>query len=131
VRWSRVGAYELPEAWIRRVTFNLAVSRLARAHRMMAALARHGPPAHQPAMSVDSLALTQALARQPVRYRKALVLHHLVGLPVEQVAAELRLPAGTVRPTWPGAARPGRAVRRGRRRRRRPPDPSPATATNG
>jgi RNA polymerase sigma-70 factor (ECF subfamily) len=97
VRWQRLRDYDQPEAWVRRVAFNLAASRLARARRGVAALARYGPPGHQPAMSVDSLALTQALARLPVRYRHALVLHYLVGLPVEQVAAELGQPTGTVK----------------------------------
>ena len=59
MRWSRVGAYDLPEAWVRRVAINLAAL--------------------------------------PLGQRQVIVLHHLVGLPVEEVASELRLATGTVK----------------------------------
>jgi RNA polymerase sigma-70 factor (ECF subfamily) len=62
VRWSRVGAYDLPEAWVRRVAINLA-----------------------------------AMADRSLAQRQVIVLHHLVGLPVEEVASELRLATGTVK----------------------------------
>jgi RNA polymerase sigma-70 factor (ECF subfamily) len=32
-----------------------------------------------------------------MRYRRVLVLHHLIGLSVDEVAAELGLPVGTVK----------------------------------
>jgi RNA polymerase sigma-70 factor (ECF subfamily) len=38
-----------------------------------------------------------ALRELPVAQRQVLVLHHLVGLPVAEVAHELRLPVGTVK----------------------------------
>ena len=62
VRWSRVGAYDLPEAWVRRVAINVA-----------------------------------AMADRSLAQRQVIVLHHLVGLPVEEVASELRLATGTVK----------------------------------
>jgi RNA polymerase sigma-70 factor (ECF subfamily) len=37
-----------------------------------------------------------ALRDLPLHYRQVLVLHYLVDLPVQQVAAELGLPQGTV-----------------------------------
>jgi RNA polymerase sigma-70 factor (ECF subfamily) len=43
------------------------------------------------------VALVAALARIPVAQRTAIVLHHLVGLPVAEVAAETGAPAGTVK----------------------------------
>ena len=99
VRWSRLRDYDAPEAWVRRVAFNLAATGRQRARRGLAALTRHGPPPPLPPMSVDGLALVQALRRLPLHYRQVLVLHHLVELPVDQIAADLRLPAGTVK-TW-------------------------------
>jgi RNA polymerase sigma-70 factor (ECF subfamily) len=38
-----------------------------------------------------------ALRRIPVEQRVAIVLHHLVGLPVEEVAAQTDAPTGTVK----------------------------------
>ena len=62
MRWPRVGGYDLPEAWVRRVAINLA-----------------------------------AMADRSLAQRQVIVLHHLVGLPVEEVASELRLATGTVK----------------------------------
>src|SRR6266511_3011998 len=45
----------------------------------------------------DAVALIAALARLPVAQRTAIVLHHLVGLPVAEVAEETRVPVGTVK----------------------------------
>jgi hypothetical protein len=47
-------------------------------------------------MSVDDLDLLAALGRLPLRYREVLVLHYLADLPVQEIAAELRVPQGTV-----------------------------------
>ena len=96
VRWRQVSAYELPEAWVRRVALNLAVSAARRSRRFLTALARIGPPAQVPGMSVDDLDLLAALGRLPLRYREVLVLHYLADLPVQEIAAELRVPQGTV-----------------------------------
>jgi RNA polymerase sigma-70 factor (ECF subfamily) len=56
-----------------------------------------GPPPGPPEVSVETLALVEALRALPVRRRQAIVLHHLAGLPVEEVAQTLRAPAGTVK----------------------------------
>jgi RNA polymerase sigma-70 factor (ECF subfamily) len=50
-----------------------------------------------PAVSVETLALVQALRTLPVRQRQAIVLHHLVGLPVEEVAQTMAARSGTVK----------------------------------
>jgi RNA polymerase sigma-70 factor (ECF subfamily) len=97
VRWPRIVAYDAPEQWVRRVAFNLAKTRRQHLARRMRALVRHGPPAPEPPVSVETIALMDALRALPMRYRSVLVLHHLVGLPVEEVAAELDLPVGTVK----------------------------------
>src|SRR5918992_6170428 len=44
VRWSRVGAYDLPEAWVRRVAINLAAMADRSLRRRARALLRLGPP---------------------------------------------------------------------------------------
>jgi RNA polymerase sigma-70 factor (ECF subfamily) len=89
----------MPEAWVRRVAFNLAHNRWRRLARDAAALVRLGRPASVPPLSVDELALVQALKTLPARQREAIVLHHLAGVPVEQVAAHFGAPTGTVK-SW-------------------------------
>jgi hypothetical protein len=61
------------------------------------ALWRLGPPPVVPELSPDLLDLHQALRMLPLGQRQVIVLHHLVGLPVEEVARELRVPTGTVK----------------------------------
>ena len=97
VRWSRIRAYDQPEAWVRRVAVNLATNELRRAKRRLAAVLRLGPPAPVAALSADEVAVTQALTVLPLRYRQVLVLHYLMGLSVDEIAHTLRIPAGTVK----------------------------------
>jgi RNA polymerase sigma-70 factor, ECF subfamily len=96
-RWARLRAYDVPEAWVRRVAFNLAVSGHRRARRRLAALLRLGPPALVPPVSVEALALAEALRELTVAHRQVVVLYYLADLPVEQVAHELGVPVGTVK----------------------------------
>jgi RNA polymerase sigma-70 factor (ECF subfamily) len=96
-RWARLGAYDAPEAWVRRVAFNLAISGHRRARRRLAALLRLGPQPPVPPVSVDALAVADALQGLTVAHRQVIVLYYLADLPVEQVAAELRVPVGTVK----------------------------------
>jgi RNA polymerase sigma-70 factor, ECF subfamily len=97
VRWERLRTYDLPEAWVRRVAMNLATDQRRRVRRRVALLARIGPSPQVPALSVDRVAVVEALATLPRSYRQAVVLHHLLGLPVKEVAKQLRVPVGTVK----------------------------------
>jgi RNA polymerase sigma-70 factor, ECF subfamily len=97
--WARIGAYEAPEAWVRRVACNLAHNRGRRLRRHAAALVKLGRPPSVPPLSVDELALVAALKTLPVRQREAVVLHHLAGLSVEEIAAQSGRPTGTVK-SW-------------------------------
>jgi RNA polymerase sigma-70 factor, ECF subfamily len=97
VRWAQVRDFAVPEQWVRRVAMNLAVDGLRRARRRLAALARLGPGPVAPPISVDRVTLAEALRTLPRSYRQVLVLHHLLELPVEQVARELGIPTGTVK----------------------------------
>jgi RNA polymerase sigma-70 factor, ECF subfamily len=97
VHWARLRDYDVPEAWVRRVAMNLAADRARRLRRQARALLKMGPPPGPPEVSVETLALVEALRALPVRQRQAIVLHHLAGLPVEEVAQTLRAPAGTVK----------------------------------
>jgi RNA polymerase sigma-70 factor (ECF subfamily) len=96
VRWPRLRDYDAPEAWVRRVAMNLASDRLRRARRRMAAVSRLRT-GQAPAAELEELALAQALRALPLPQRKVVVLHHLLDLPVDEVAAELGVPVGTVK----------------------------------
>jgi len=97
MRWTRLRAYDVPEAWVRRVALNLAADRARRGRRRLAALRRLGPPAPMPAVQVEDLALLEALRGLSIGQRQVLVLHYLVGMPVQEVARTLRVPSGTVK----------------------------------
>jgi predicted RNA polymerase sigma factor len=101
-RWGRVGAYDLPEAGVRRVAIRLACNELRRVRRGLSALLRLRL-IQQDGPSEDRPALVTALRDLPLRYRQVLVLHYLADLPVQQVAAELGLPQGTVATQLAGA----------------------------
>jgi RNA polymerase sigma-70 factor (ECF subfamily) len=97
-RWGRVSELDDPEAWVRRVAFNLAKNqRRDRRNVTMypyVALASEDDPA-----SRNPLALGEAMSTLPRQHREALVLHHLVGLSVEETATEMSVPPGTVK-SW-------------------------------
>ena len=96
-RWARLQSYDVPEAWVRRVALNLAADRARRSRRRLAALRRLVPPATQPAEQVEDLALLQALRGLSIGQRQVLVLHYLIGMPVQEVAKTLGVPIGTVK----------------------------------
>jgi RNA polymerase sigma-70 factor (ECF subfamily) len=111
-RWNRLRDYHVPEAWVRRVAMNLAADRGRRLQRQARALLRAGPPPSVPPASVEAMALAEALRTLPMRQRQAIVLHHLVDLPVEEVAATLGTPTGTVK-SWLARGRRTLAARLG------------------
>jgi RNA polymerase sigma-70 factor, ECF subfamily len=96
-RWSRLRDYDVPEAWVRRVAMNLAADRARSLRRQTSAILKLSPSPAVPAVSVEALALAQALRTLPVRQRQVLVLHYLVDLPVEEVARTLAIRDGTVK----------------------------------
>jgi RNA polymerase sigma-70 factor, ECF subfamily len=95
-RWDKVREFDSPEAWVRRVATNLAVSRLRRARTARAA-AWQLASCVVPEISPDTVALVAALRMLPERQRVVLVLHYLADLPVTQIAAELGCPVGSVK----------------------------------
>ena len=88
LRWSTVRDLESPEAWVRTVSRRLAVSRWRRMRNAGVAWRRYGPPAGQPELEPDHVALIAALATLPRAQRVSIVLHHLADLSVAQVAEE-------------------------------------------
>jgi DNA-directed RNA polymerase specialized sigma24 family protein len=68
MRWARLRDYDGPEAWVRRVAMNLAADRARSLRRHARAILRLGPPPAVPSVSVETLALVQALGTLPVRH---------------------------------------------------------------
>ena len=97
LRWRVLRGYHDPEAWVRMVAFRRAVDHHRRGLRQRRALLRLGPPSPPPPVDAEHLDLVRALRRLPVAQREVLVLHYVAGLAVDRVAAELRLPVGTVK----------------------------------
>lgn len=96
-RWGQVSTYDDPEAWVRTVAWRIAVNRWRKARNRVAAMVRHGAPEPVAEPSIDNVALVAALRQIPEAQRRAIVLHHLCGLSVEDVAHETGAPSGTVK----------------------------------
>ncbi|MFG2011076.1 RNA polymerase sigma factor [Micromonospora sp. NPDC048868] len=97
-RWNRISAYDDPSAWVRRVAWNLATSRLRRVRTAVRHLARQREE-HVPGPEPDRVALSHALACLPTSQRRAVVLHHLAHLSIAEIADQMDAPEGTVR-SW-------------------------------
>ncbi|MEU9505611.1 SigE family RNA polymerase sigma factor [Micromonospora sp. NPDC048170] len=97
-RWDRISAYDDPSAWVRRVAWNLATSRLRRVRTAVRHLARQREE-HVPGPEPDRVALSRALASLPASQRRAIVLRHLAHLSVAEIADQMGAPEGTVR-SW-------------------------------
>jgi len=95
-RWPKLQHYDNPEAWTRRVALNIAVSRWRRGRRSVQLSAADDLAAGPGPESSDLVVALQAL---PVKQRQALVLYHVAGLPVAEVAAEMSARPGTVK-SW-------------------------------
>jgi RNA polymerase sigma-70 factor (ECF subfamily) len=95
-RWSTVSGYDDPQAWVRRVAWNLAISRWRRVKRLRA----HAPDlvaadvAGPDASTVD---LARALKQLPPNQRQAVVLHYLADMSVADIAAFTGAAEGSVK----------------------------------
>jgi RNA polymerase sigma-70 factor (ECF subfamily) len=97
-RWRTLSRYEDPQAWVRKVAWNLATSRWRRVKTAMSFASRYGE------QSFDEpdptwLDLRDALAKLPSRQRQALVLHYVADLPIQEIAAITGVAVGTVK-SW-------------------------------
>jgi RNA polymerase sigma-70 factor (ECF subfamily) len=97
-RWDRIAGYEDPVGWVRRVAWNLAVSRWRRM-RTAAMFVRREPPPSVAGPEPDRVVLVRALSRIPADQRRALVLYHMADMSVPQIADQCGVAEGTVR-SW-------------------------------
>jgi RNA polymerase sigma-70 factor (ECF subfamily) len=86
-RWDRVGRYADPEGWVRTVAYRISVSSWRKAVNRGRAHQRFSLPA-PPEVNPDYVAVVEALRKISERQRRAVVLHHIVGLSVEEIAAQ-------------------------------------------
>jgi RNA polymerase sigma-70 factor (ECF subfamily) len=106
LRWSKVSTYDEPEAWVRRVALNLSIGRWRRARRLVL----DGElPERSVELPDEQEELMSALQTLPAKQRRAIVLHHLVGLSVEETAADLSAPVASVK-SWLSRGRDRLAV---------------------
>jgi RNA polymerase sigma-70 factor (ECF subfamily) len=100
-RWSRLRNYDLPEAWVRKVALRLAIDSGRRLRRSLGVSARiaaqRQPPGPEPSDDLRYTALGAALMDLPLRERQVVVMHYLADLPIDAIATECGLPAGTVK----------------------------------
>ena len=98
-KWSTISRYEKPGTWVRRVTINLALSKLRRGTtqlRKIALLSAGAPDvAWQPQGFDDDL--TDAITSLPKKQRAAVVLHYLEDLPVAEIANILECSPSTAK----------------------------------
>jgi RNA polymerase sigma-70 factor, ECF subfamily len=96
--WAKIGRYDDPEAWVRRVAWRLMINRWRGVRRWLAARSRMGPPADvSVGPSPDRVAVVRALQQLPKHQRQVIALHYLLDMPIQDIAASLGVPAGTVK----------------------------------
>jgi RNA polymerase sigma-70 factor (ECF subfamily) len=87
-RWDRVSRYGNPEAWVRTVAYRISVSSWRKTVNRGIAHRRDGGWDPAPEISPDYVAIVAALRKISESQRRAIVLHHLVGLSVTEIARE-------------------------------------------
>ena len=112
LRWSRLRAYDAPEAWVRRVALRLAAMTARSLRRRARALLRLHHPSELPDLTPDAIDLYRALRALPFGQRQVLVLHQLAGLPVAEVAPSSACRRARSRPGCPAAGPPPEPVNR-------------------
>jgi RNA polymerase sigma-70 factor (ECF subfamily) len=96
--WDHVRTTDSPEAWIRRVAVNLAMSRFRRLKAETAAKLRLSPtrPALQPA-TVEHEEFWAEVRRLPRRQSQVVALRYVEDLSTRQIAETLGIAEGTTR----------------------------------
>lgn len=99
--WDRIGAYDKPEAWVRRVVSNLSVSRFRRKvteAKALTRLAGFGRNAHVlPELPAEAEAFWGAVRRLPKRQSQAIALHYLEDRSIADIAEILECSPNTVK----------------------------------
>ncbi|GID97004.1 RNA polymerase sigma24 factor [Amorphoplanes digitatis] len=104
-RWRTVSGYDDPVAWIRRVAWNLAVSRWRRTRTALGFLRKQRLAEAQVAgPGPERVALVAALGTLPPAQRRAMVLRYLADMTIAEIADREGVAEGTVK-SWLHRAR--------------------------
>ena len=96
--WDRIGQYDKPEAWVRRVVANMSVSLFRRKTREARALARmHAPEAVLPELPAEDDEFWKAVRALPKRQAQAIALFYLEDRSIAEIAEILDCAQGTVK----------------------------------
>lgn len=87
-KWDRIGEYQSPGAWVRRVVANMAVSLYRKRASEARAMARVAVRRQEvlPALDADDDEFWAAVRALPKRQAQAIALHYLEDRPVAEVA---------------------------------------------
>jgi RNA polymerase sigma-70 factor (ECF subfamily) len=96
--WDRIGGYDDPGAWVRRVVVNRSVSRVRRRVAEARALTRIGARRELPAELPDGAdEFWRAVRRLPGRQAQVIALHYLEDRPIAEIADVLGISPDTVK----------------------------------
>jgi RNA polymerase sigma-70 factor (ECF subfamily) len=96
--WDRIGAYEDPGAWVRRVVVNRSVSGVRRRVAEVRALARlANRPAPPAELATADAEFWRAVRALPHRQAQAVALHYVEDRSVADIAGILECAEGTVK----------------------------------
>jgi RNA polymerase sigma-70 factor (ECF subfamily) len=98
--WARVGAYDDPGAWVRRVLINRATSFQRRLGAEWRAVNRLGGRADErtvPELSPQATEVWDEVRRLPRRQAQATVLHYVDQLSVEEIGQVMGCSSGAVK----------------------------------
>lgn len=95
--WSKVGTYDKPGAWLRRITIREAGRRVRRARTETRALLKLAGGTPPPSQTDSTREVLDAIHRLPARQRSVVALHYLEGHSVAEIATILDIGEGTVK----------------------------------
>jgi RNA polymerase sigma-70 factor (ECF subfamily) len=97
--WHRIGGYDAPGAWVRRVVLNQSKSRFRRQGRESSALARFAASEPTVVEPRDDASETfwQAVRTLPPKLAQCVVLHYVDDLDAAAIGAVLEIKSATVR----------------------------------
>jgi RNA polymerase sigma factor (sigma-70 family) len=99
--WGRIGRYDNPGAWVRKVVSNKAKSAFRNRGRELAAMVRlafkRGIPSGVYELSSSHAEVWSAVRSLPKRQQQVVALHYIADYPISEIGAVLGMAEGTVK----------------------------------
>jgi RNA polymerase sigma-70 factor (ECF subfamily) len=96
-RWDHLSSYDNPAAWVRTAAWRVAISRWRHGRRLLGIQEVQSPQPDAFELLADLVSLSTAIRKLPPRQREAVVLYHLSGLSIDEIAGQVHSPPGTVK----------------------------------